>query len=159
MGDEKGMLLFATPVTENMAHNYDDDDDDDGSGGNCEYSNHLNYHWIREYFELMVYNALIFNIPYSDFWKEAKRYYAVCLKNIFLNSKYGKQGSSASVYSKQINDIFKKAKKEFDAEKERIKKINVNTNVASSTKKKKNTKATNNITATTNNNNASNITI
>lgn len=42
-----------------------------------------NYAWVRDSFELMVWNALTFNRPNSKLWCESKRYHKTYVENIF----------------------------------------------------------------------------
>ena len=119
---EDKLLLFAEPVTDKVAHNYNDIIKNPmdlqtmtqrAQEGACR-----NYAWLRESFELMVYNALTFNIGYSTYWNEAKRFYGLCTKKVF--AIHGK-GAPPSKYVEMIINRFAMADKAVQAEKDRIK--------------------------------------
>ena len=120
--EEDTMYLFAEPVTDQMAHNYSDiiknPMDLRTMSERALIGHYRNYAWLRESFELMVYNALLFNPPFSQYWNEAKRFYAVCRKTIF--AKEGK-GAPASKYKDMIKERFELAEKMVQAEKDRVK--------------------------------------
>jgi len=84
---EDSLFLFANPVTDQMAHNYHDlikhPMDLRTMNERVVRGDYCNYAWIRESFELMVYNALTFNRPFTKFWNEARRFYDTCIKKIF----------------------------------------------------------------------------
>ena len=117
---EDTMYLFANPVTDQVAHNYSDvikepmdlqTMSERASGGS-----YRNYAWLREAFELMVNNALTFNIANTAYWKEAQRYHKACLKKIF--SKQG-LGAPPSKYDLSIKANFAKAERDTEAERMR----------------------------------------
>ncbi len=116
------MYLFAEPVTDQIAHNYSDviknSMDLRTMSERALIGNYRNYAWLRESFELMVYNALLFNPNLSQYWKEAKRYYNVCKQKTFL--KEGK-GAPESKYEQMIQERFENAEKMIQAEKDRVK--------------------------------------
>mmetsp|Transcript_12377 Transcript_12377/g.23194 ORF Transcript_12377/g.23194 Transcript_12377/m.23194 type:complete len:2389 (-) Transcript_12377:1254-8420(-) len=120
--EEDSMYLFAEPVTDQIAHNYSDVIKNpmdlrtmsERAISGC----YRNYSWLREAFELMVYNALLFNPAHSKYWNEAKRYYLACKKKVF--STEGK-GAPASKYKMMIKERFDLAEKIIQAEKDRIK--------------------------------------
>ena len=120
---EDNMFLFATPVTAKMAHNYHDvikePMDLQTMTERASRGNYSNYAWVRESFELMVFNALTFNRAYSSLWKEAKRYYNQCILNIFQKKN---SGAPESKYGQMIHDCILKAEKDLIAEKERVQK-------------------------------------
>lgn len=120
--EEDTMYLFAEPVTDQIAHNYSDVIKNpmdlrtmsERALSGC----YRNYSWLREAFELMVYNALLFNSAHSKYWNEAKRYYLACKKKVF--STEGK-GVPPSKYKFMIKERFEFAEKIIQAEKDRIK--------------------------------------
>ena len=116
------MYLFAAPVTDQVAHNYRDiienPMDLQTLSERAHIGNYRNYAWLREAFELMVYNALLFNLAHSKYWEEAKRFYLACKKNIF--AKEGK-GAPASKYKTMVKGRFELAEKMIQAEKDRVK--------------------------------------
>jgi len=120
--DEDLLCLFAAPVTDQVAHNYYDviknPMDLQTMAEMVDRGGFDNYAWIRESFEQMVYNALIFNRPYTQYWNEAKRYYNACLQKVFAVK--GK-GAPPSKYSSMITECFAKAERELQAEKDRDK--------------------------------------
>ena len=78
---------------------------------------HHSYAWIRECFDLMVYNALTFNRSYSSLWNEARRYHDSCVRNIFL--LHGK-AAPPSKYDDFVRNCFLIAEKEIVAERDRL---------------------------------------
>jgi Transcription factor involved in chromatin remodeling, contains bromodomain len=120
--EEDTMYLFAEPVTDQIAHNYSDVIKNpmdlrtmsERALSGC----YRNYSWLREAFELMVYNALLFNPAHSKYWNEAKRFYFECKKKVF--STEGK-GVPPSKYKMMIKERFELAEKIIQAEKDRIK--------------------------------------
>jgi len=120
--EEDTMYLFSEPVTDQMAHNYSDviknPMDLRTISERALIGNYKSYAWLRGSFELMVYNALLFNPAFSQFWKEAKRFYFACKKEIF--AKEGK-GAPASKYKEMIKERFELAEKMVQAEKDRVK--------------------------------------
>jgi len=120
--NEDTMFLFAAPVTDKMAHNYSDvikkPMDLQTMTDRAHIGNYRNYAWLRESFELMVYNALVFNHPQSKYWNEAKRFYNACKKNIFVTAA---KGAPASEYKALIKERFELSEKMVQAEKDRVK--------------------------------------
>jgi len=120
--EEDTMYLFAAPVTDQVAHNYRDIIDNpmdlQTMSERAHIGNYRNYAWLRETFELMVYNALLFNPAHSKYWNEAKRFYLACKKNVF--AKHGK-GAPPSKYKVMIKERFDLAEKMIQAEKDRVK--------------------------------------
>ena len=120
---EDKMFMFATPVTDKMAHNYHDiiknPMDLQTMLERVDLEDYCNYAWVRESFELMVYNALTFNRGYSSLWKEATRFYKQCLQKIFSTRGIG---APESKYGKYIQGCFHKAERDLIAEKERVQK-------------------------------------
>ena len=105
---EDTMGLFAMPVTEEMAPTYRDvvkrPMDLHTMMRHCSEGRYLNYFWVRQLFELMVHNALIFNRPNSKYWNEAKRYYKICLSRVFeVHGKYASSGDYASKIEKEFD--------------------------------------------------------
>eukprot|EP00550_Attheya_septentrionalis_P001541 CAMPEP_0198291046 /NCGR_PEP_ID=MMETSP1449-20131203/8703_1 /TAXON_ID=420275 /ORGANISM="Attheya septentrionalis, Strain CCMP2084" /LENGTH=1902 /DNA_ID=CAMNT_0043989637 /DNA_START=351 /DNA_END=6059 /DNA_ORIENTATION=+ len=115
------MMLFAMAVTEQMAPTYHDviknPMDLETMTRQAETGKYHNYAWLRDSFELMVLNALTFNRPNSKYWNEAKRYYKVCVENVF--SKIGK-GAPPGKYTDEVQAAFAKAVRELELEKERV---------------------------------------
>ena len=118
---EDRMGLFAVPVTEKDAPNYHDvikePMDLQTMLTKAEEEEYSNYAWSREFFELMVYNALTFNRFYTKIWNEAKRFFFDCTKKVFL--RIGK-GAPRSRYYAAIVKIFEKAELEKKKEAERV---------------------------------------
>jgi len=116
------MYLFAAPVTDQVAHNYRDiiknPMDLQTMSERAHIGNYRNYAWVREAFELMVYNALVFNQPQTKYWNEAQRFYLVCKKKIFV--KEGK-GAPPSKYKDMVKERFDLAEKMAQAEIDRVK--------------------------------------
>jgi hypothetical protein len=109
--------LFANPVTEKMAHNYHDiiknPMDLRTMSERIEEWDYHNYAWIRESFELMVYNALTYNRSFTSLWNEARRFYDSCVKKVF--NAIGK-GAPPSSYEKLIQSCINKAYNAVQAE-------------------------------------------
>jgi hypothetical protein len=120
--EEDNMYLFAEPVTDQIAHNYSDviknPMDLRSMSERVTIGNYRNYSWMREAFELMVYNALLFNPPHSKYWNESKRYYIACKKKVF--STEGK-GATHSKYKNLIRERLEYAERIIQAEKDRVK--------------------------------------
>ncbi len=120
--DNDNMGLFAEPVTDKVAHNYSDiiknPMDLQTMAQRAQEGEYRNYSWLRESFELMVCNALTFNIGYTTYWNEAKRFYKVCTEKVF--EPEGK-GAPPSMYVEKIQERFKIADEAVQAEKDRIK--------------------------------------
>lgn len=120
--DEDKMYLFASPVTDQVAHNYRDvikDPMDLQTMSERAFNgDYKNYAWIREAFELMVYNALVFNPPQSKYWLEAKRFYHTCMKNVFRSDA---KGAPESKFGNLIKERFNWAEQLIQAEKDRVK--------------------------------------
>lgn len=139
-------MLFAVPVTEKVAPNYRDiikhPMDLQTMQEKAENEEYVNYAWVRELFELMVLNALMFNryvsrccvfllaldvlswssltsccAQYTPVWNEAERYYHICLQKVF-GSK-GK-GAPSGKYAKDIAANFKKAEEAHQMEVDRV---------------------------------------
>jgi hypothetical protein len=87
MQQEDKLFLFAEPVTDKVAPNYLDvvkrPMDLQTMLIRAERDEYRDYAWVRELFELMVFNALTFNRFHTNFWNEAKRFHKACLVNIF----------------------------------------------------------------------------
>ncbi len=120
--NEDNMGLFAEPVTDKVAHNYSDiiknPMDLSTMMIRAQEGAYRNYAWLRESFELMVLNALTFNIGYTTYWNEAKRFYKVCKKKIF---NVDGKGAPPSKYVALIDERFRIADQAVQAEKDRIK--------------------------------------
>jgi len=120
--EEDTMYLFAAPVTDQVAHNYRDIIDNpmdlQTMSERAHIGNYRNYAWLREAFELMVYDALLFNPAHSKYWEEARRFYLACKKNVF--AKEGK-GAPPSKYKAMVKERFDLAEKMVQAEKDRVK--------------------------------------
>lgn len=119
---EDSMYLFASPVTDQVAHNYRDiikePMDLQTMSERAYKGDYKNYAWLREAFELMVYNALVFNPPQSIYWVEAKRFYNACMKRVF---KIDAKGAPESKYGLLVKERFQLAEKLIQAEKDRVK--------------------------------------
>lgn len=118
---EDNMMLFAEPVSDNVAPNYLDVIKNPMDlqtmlvqAGATEYKN---YAWVRENFELMVLNALTFNRPHTAFWKEAKRFHKACLDNVFKS--IGK-AAPAGKYAYDIQENYEGAKTLKKLEEDRV---------------------------------------
>jgi hypothetical protein len=121
MHQEDKLYLFAIPVTPEMAPTYHDvikkPMDLQTMSKRAESEEYKNYGWVRDFFELMVLNALTFNQPYTKFWIEAKRFYQACLEKAF--SIYGK-GSSMGSHGEAVEECFKQAELAVKKEEERV---------------------------------------
>mmetsp|Transcript_5992 Transcript_5992/g.8723 ORF Transcript_5992/g.8723 Transcript_5992/m.8723 type:complete len:1002 (+) Transcript_5992:503-3508(+) len=119
--NEDTMGLFAMPVTEEMAPTYRDvvknPMDLHTMMRHATEGVYFNYAWIRESFELMVHNALIFNRPNSKFWNEAKRFYNVCMSKVF--SKLAKAAPPGS-NSDAVQEAFELGQRQLDQEQARV---------------------------------------
>lgn len=119
---QDGATLFAVPVTEQMAPTYHDviknPMDLKTMTEKAEEGDYLNYAWVREDFELMVLNALTFNVVQSKYWNEAKRYYEQCLKKVFAT--VGKAAPPGK-YAKEVADALDQGQKAIQLEAEREK--------------------------------------
>jgi hypothetical protein len=117
---QDSMMLFAAPVTEQMAPTYHDviknPMDLQTMSERAEKGGYLNYAWVRENFELMVLNALTFNQVQSKYWHEAKRYHHDCLKKVF--SVVGK-AAPPGPYSEALRDCIAKGEKAIQSESQR----------------------------------------
>jgi histone-lysine N-methyltransferase SETD1 len=117
---EDKLLIFADPVTDKVAPTYLDvikqPMDLQTMLIKAERDEYKNYAWVRELFELMVLNALIFNRYHTAVWIEAKRFYEACKNNIF--SSIGKAAPPSS-YEKDILKNFEKAKEAKKLEEDR----------------------------------------
>eukprot|EP00562_Extubocellulus_spinifer_P012734 CAMPEP_0178547080 /NCGR_PEP_ID=MMETSP0697-20121206/4490_1 /TAXON_ID=265572 /ORGANISM="Extubocellulus spinifer, Strain CCMP396" /LENGTH=1996 /DNA_ID=CAMNT_0020179701 /DNA_START=128 /DNA_END=6118 /DNA_ORIENTATION=- len=125
LNKEDQLGLFAVPVTEQMAPTYHDviknPIDLQTMLQRANKGEYHNYAWIRELFELMVTNALVFNRPNSAFWKEAKRYHEACMSKVFSEIGMGK-AAPAGKHADALREAFEKAKRWREAEKERVQK-------------------------------------
>ena len=114
-------LLFTSPVTEKEAPNYYDvikfPMDLGRMREKADAEEYLHYAWVREDFELMVLNALVFNLYYTQAWREAERYYTDCLKTVF--NALGK-AAPPSTYASAIDGEFRKAKEAKKNEESRV---------------------------------------
>ena len=121
MQQEDKLLIFADPVTDQVAPTYLDvikqPMDLQTILIKAERDEYRNYAWVRELFELMVLNALTFNRYHTAVWIEAKRFYDACIENIFKS--IGK-GAPPSRYEKEILNIFERAKEAKKLEEDRI---------------------------------------
>lgn len=117
---EDKMLLFAFPVTEDVAPTYHDiikkPMDLQTITKKAKKGDYQNYAWVREDFELMVLNALTFNRFHSKFWNEAKRYYHDSMTKIF--DAKGK-GAPPGLYKGLVDECFRQAEKDKRNEEER----------------------------------------
>ncbi|GKY95140.1 hypothetical protein MPSEU_000477800 [Mayamaea pseudoterrestris] len=102
--------LFTSPVTEQVAPMYFDvikaPMDLEMMSEKAKNNDYLHYAWVREDFELMVLNALIYNRYYTSTWKEAQRYYTDCLKTVFMS--VGK-AAPPSKHASAIEEEFRQA--------------------------------------------------
>jgi len=118
---EDKLLIFADPVTDQVAPTYLDvikqPMDLQTMLIKAERDEYKNYAWVRELFELMVLNALTFNRYHTTVWIEAKRFYDVCIKSIFMT--IGK-GAPPSRYEKDILKNFEMAQEAKKREENRI---------------------------------------
>jgi len=116
------LSLFAVPVTEEMAPTYHDviknPIDLETMMARAKEGTYHNYAWVRESFELMVMNALIFNRPTSKYHQEGKRYYKACMSTVF---KILGKAAPPGKYADALTDAFQKEKRWKEAEKERVK--------------------------------------
>mmetsp|Transcript_4693 Transcript_4693/g.10574 ORF Transcript_4693/g.10574 Transcript_4693/m.10574 type:complete len:1816 (+) Transcript_4693:173-5620(+) len=116
---EDRMGLFAIPVTEKDAPNYRDvikePMDLQTMLEKAESHDYSNYAWVREYFELIVLNALTFNNFSTKVWMEAKRFYNDCLKKVFaLKGKAAPPGKFEKAILKKFERAQEERKKEAD---------------------------------------------
>jgi len=122
---EDKLGLFAIPVTEQVAPTYRDviknPMDLQTMMIRARKGEYHNYVWVRENFELMVMNALIFNRPTSAFWKEAKRFSEACTSKIFSDEGIGKAAPPGK-YAGGLLEASERAKRWRQAEKERVQK-------------------------------------
>lgn len=120
---EDKLGLFAIPVTEQVAPTYHDviknPMDLQTMMIRARKGEYHNYAWVRESFELMVMNALIFNRPTSAFWKESKRFLEACVSKIFFDKGIGKAAPPGK-YANGLLEASERAKKWRQAEKERV---------------------------------------
>ena len=120
------MTLFAAPVTEDMAPDYKDvikNPMDLHTLRQMLERHELSYNdycWIKEYFELMVYNAMVYNPPNTKYWKEAQRFHAACLDTVF-NKALTPASLGPTPYSEKLEKCIRKAEEEIKLEKERQK--------------------------------------
>ena len=125
LNKEDKLGLFAVPVTEQMAPTYHDiiksPMDLQTMMERANKGEYYNYAWIREQFELMVTNALIFNRRTSAFWKEAKRFYEACMSKVFSEQGMGKAAPPGK-HIDALQEAFEKAKRSRESEKERVQK-------------------------------------
>mmetsp|Transcript_19405 Transcript_19405/g.48327 ORF Transcript_19405/g.48327 Transcript_19405/m.48327 type:complete len:1968 (+) Transcript_19405:387-6290(+) len=121
MQQEDRLLIFADPVTDQVAPTYLDvikqPMDLQTMLIKAERDEYRNYAWVRELFELMVLNALTFNRYHTAVWIEAKRFYDACIGNIF--KEIGK-GAPPSSFENDIMKNFEKAKEAKKLEEDRI---------------------------------------
>jgi hypothetical protein len=121
LNEEDKHGLFAAPVTEKMAPNYQDviknPMDLETMLERAVNEEYLNYAWVREMFELMVLNALTFNRPSSAVWHEAKRYYRECLSSVF--ARKGKAAPPGK-YADAVQHRFDQAEEERKKEEDRV---------------------------------------
>jgi hypothetical protein len=114
------MLLFAMPVTEDVAPTYHDiikkPMDLQTIAKKASEGHYWNYAWVREDFELMVLNALTFNSFHSKFWNEAKRFYHQAMDHVF--DVRGK-GAPPGMYKGLVDECFRQAEKEKKKEEQR----------------------------------------
>jgi len=124
---EKGIGLFTHEVTEDMAPTYRDVVKQPmdlwtmitkAKAKPMEYRNLL---WIKEGFELMVYNALLFNDSSGPIFKRARTYHEKCLAEVFGEDCVG-EDLTKTIYADAIDELYAKAKKNEEIEKERTKK-------------------------------------
>jgi hypothetical protein len=117
---EDKMLLFASPVTDDVAPTYHDiikkPMDLQTIAKKAKEGDYQNYAWVRADFELMVLNALTFNRFHSNFWNEAKRFYDDCMSKVF--DAKGK-GAPPGLYKGLVDECFRMAVKEKKNEEER----------------------------------------
>ena len=120
--NEDLMYLFAIPVTEEIAPNYYDiiknPMDLSTMMQYAQNKTYDNYTWLRESFDLMVFNALTFNRPNTKYWNEAKRFHESCLDNVFVTKAKAAYGSK---YHDSILQCYIKGEKLLQDEKDRIK--------------------------------------
>lgn len=119
--NEDDLLLFAVPVTEDVAPTYSDTIknpmDLQTMMHRAQTESYFNYNWVRESFELIVLNALRFNRSYSKYWNEAKRYHEICMQKVF--PKLAK-AASPGMYTDLLKEEYVKAKREAEMEIERV---------------------------------------
>ncbi|KAI2510303.1 SET domain-containing protein [Fragilaria crotonensis] len=118
--EDDRMLLFAIPVTEDVAPTYHDiikkPMDLQTIAKKASEGHYWNYAWVREDFELMVLNALTFNSFHSKFWNEAKRFYHQAMDHVF--DARGK-GAPPGMYKCLVDECFRQAEKEKKKEEQR----------------------------------------
>jgi hypothetical protein len=128
MDEEDKMSLFAMPVTEEVAPNYKDviTNPMDLHTLSMKFRNNefslANYVWVKEMFELMVYNAMVYNAPNSKYWNEARRYHTCCMSKIFNRADAPAAASYRTKYAAGIIERIKIAEETLRHEKEREKK-------------------------------------
>jgi len=119
---EDSLLLFAVPVTEDVAPTYYDTIkhpmDLQTMMHRAEKELYFNYSWVRESFELLVLNALRFNRSTSKYWKEAQRFHKACQGKIF--PKFAKAAIDTK-YTSLLEDEYAKAEREVQMEIDRVK--------------------------------------
>jgi hypothetical protein len=122
------MSLFAMPVTEDVAPNYKDviTNPMDLHTLSVKFRNNefslASYVWVKEMFELMVYNAMVYNAPNSKYWNEARRYHTCCMSKIFNRTDAPAAASYRTKYAAGIIERIKIAEETLRHEKEREKK-------------------------------------
>ena len=81
------LFIFHLPVTDAVAPNYRDvvkePMDLQTMEKRAREGKDKNYLWVRESFEQIVFNALIFNADLGKIWLEAKKFYERGLRNVF----------------------------------------------------------------------------
>lgn len=121
LNDHDRSGIFAVPVTEKVAPNYKDvikhPMDLFTMSQIFDNQEHADYVWVREKFELMVLNALMFNKNYSAVWHEAKRYFNDCIRTVF---KVMAKAAPPSQYYSSIMENFEKFEEERKKEAERV---------------------------------------
>jgi hypothetical protein len=128
MDEEDKMSLFAMPVTEDVAPNYKDviTNPMDLHTLSVKFRNNefslASYVWVKEMFELMVYNAMVYNAPNTKYWTEARRYHTCCMSKIFNRVDAPAAASYRTTYAAGIIERIKIAEETLRHEKEREKK-------------------------------------
>eukprot|EP00538_Stauroneis_constricta_P006064 CAMPEP_0119546822 /NCGR_PEP_ID=MMETSP1352-20130426/1064_1 /TAXON_ID=265584 /ORGANISM="Stauroneis constricta, Strain CCMP1120" /LENGTH=2084 /DNA_ID=CAMNT_0007591549 /DNA_START=81 /DNA_END=6335 /DNA_ORIENTATION=- len=118
---EDSQLFFAEPVTDLVAKNYLDvikhPMDLRTLAALAHHEEYGNYAWVRDKFELIVFNALTFNPAGSKIWSEAKRFHNAGLLKVF--SIIGK-AAPPSQYFDAIQQKYKEAEVAKKKEEDRI---------------------------------------
>jgi hypothetical protein len=116
LGELDKLFLFAEPVTDAIAPNYRDVIANPMSLADMQKhaltASYFDYDWVREFFELMVLNAMVFNGGFSQVFKEAHKFYKTAVEKVFTGDDCVGRYAVASQHAAKIEQCVLDAEKQ-----------------------------------------------